>query len=257
MTVVTMRRQLIAANWKMNTAGDDAAELASEVRALVDDLCDSRDIVICPPFTVIDRVRTALAGSCIALGAQNMHWEEAGAYTGEVSAKMLLTSACTYAILGHSERRQLFAESDEAVNKKLRAALRSGLAPIVCIGETLAQRESDQTEAVVLGQLRAALHHVPPDDVARIAIAYEPVWAIGTGRTASPDEADHVHRLIRDDIRVTCGEAAASAARILYGGSVKPDNAADLFARPEIDGGLIGGASLQAESFGAVVRSAG
>jgi triosephosphate isomerase len=214
------------------------------------------DVVLCPPFTGLQAVGEALAGTPIALGAQNMHWESEGAFTGEVSPEMILTAGCTYVILGHSERRQYFAETDEQVNRKLKAALRAGLAPILCVGETLAQREAGQIEAVVLGQVRAALQGVGEADLPKIALAYEPVWAIGTGRTATPAQAEEVHRLIRSSLRQRYGQEVAEALRLQYGGSVKPENAAELFAQPNIDGGLIGGAALKADSFAAIVKAA-
>ena len=252
-----MKRQpLIAANWKMHKTGPEAACLAADLRGRIEAFCMSRDVVVCPPHTSLFQVRDALKESAISLGAQNMHWEGTGAFTGEISAPMLLTSGCTHVILGHSERRQSFAETDAAVNRKLKAALYFGLSPLLCIGETLAEREGGRTEAVVLGQLQAALEEIPSDDIPRTVIAYEPVWAIGTGRTATPEQADDVHRLIRDSICRHRGQSVAQQVRILYGGSVKPDNAKDLFARENIDGGLVGGASLEAGSFAAIVRAA-
>ena len=251
------RRPLIAANWKMFKTGPEAAALAADLRGCIEPFCDSRDVVVCPPYTSLSPVRDALEESAISLGAQNMHWEETGAFTGEISAPMLLTSGCTHVILGHSERRQLFAENDAAINSKLRAAFHFGLSPLLCIGETLPEREAGRTGEVVLGQLQAALKEIPSDDIARTVIAYEPVWAIGTGRTATPEQADDVHRLIRNSIRRQRGKSVAERVRILYGGSVKPDNARDLFARENIDGGLVGGASLEAGSFAAIIQAAG
>lgn len=252
-----MRRALIAGNWKMHRTAAEARRLVEELRPLVEGTGASADVVVCPTFTSLQAVGEALAGSPIALGAQNMHWEEEGAFTGEVSAAMILTSGCTYVILGHSERRQYFAETDDSVNRKLAAALDAGLKPIVCVGETLAQRDAGQMESVVLGQVKAALDGVPSEDIPRIALAYEPIWAIGTGRTATPAQAEEAHLLIRQCLRKTCGERAADSVRIQYGGSVKSDNASELFAQPNIDGGLIGGASLEAESFAAIVKAAG
>lgn len=251
-----MRRPLVAGNWKMYKTAEAAGELALAIAGLVRAECEAVDVVLCPPFTSLQAVREALAGSPIALGAQNMHWENEGAFTGEISPAMILTTGSTYVILGHSERRQYFAETDEQVNRKLKAALRAGLSPIVCVGETLQQRESGQIEAVVLGQVRAALQGVSELELRKIALAYEPVWAIGTGHTATPAQAEEVHSLIRSSLRQHYGEEVAGALRIQYGGSVKPENAAELFAQQNIDGGLIGGAALKADSFAAIVKAA-
>lgn len=251
-----MRRPLVAGNWKMYKTAAQAGELARAIVAQVGGDGKAVELVLCPPFTSLQAVGEALAGSDIALGAQNMHWESEGAFTGEVSPEMILTTGCTYVILGHSERRQYFAETDEQVNRKLKAALRARLAPILCVGETLAQREAGQIEAVVLGQVRAALQGVGEADLLKIALAYEPVWAIGTGRTATPAQAEEVHRLIRSSLHQHYGQGVADALRIQYGGSVKPENAAELFAQQNIDGGLIGGAALKADSFAAIVKAA-
>jgi triosephosphate isomerase len=250
-----MRRALIAGNWKMHRTAAQARGLAEELKGLV--ASASADVVVCPTFTSLQAVGEALEGSSISLGAQNMHWEQEGAFTGEVSAAMILTIGCTYVILGHSERRQYFAETDADVNRKLAAALDAGLKPIVCVGETLEQRDSGQMESVVLGQVKAALDGIPAEAIPGIALAYEPIWAIGTGRTATPAQAEEVHLLIRQFLRSNCGDQVADAVRIQYGGSVKPDNALELFSQANIDGGLIGGASLKAESFAAIVTAAG
>ena len=250
-----MRRALIAGNWKMHRTASQARGLAEELKGLV--ASASADVVVCPTFTSLQAVGEALEGSSISLGAQNMHWEQEGAFTGEVSAAMILTIGCTYVILGHSERSQYFAETDADVNRKLAAALDAGLKPIVCVGETLEQRDSGQMESVVLGQVKAALDGIPAEAIPGIALAYEPIWAIGTGRTATPAQAEEVHLLIRQFLRSNCGDQAADAVRIQYGGSVKPDNALELFSQANIDGGLIGGASLKAESFAAIVTAAG
>lgn len=251
-----MRRPLVAGNWKMYKTAAQARELARSIAAQVGRNCEVVDVVLCPPFTSLQAVGEALAGTSIALGAQNMHWENEGAFTGEISPEMILTTGGAYVILGHSERRQYFAETDEQVNRKLKAALRAGLAPIVCVGETLEQRQAGQIEAVVLGQVRAALQGLGEAELLKIALAYEPVWAIGTGHTATPAQAEEVHSLIRSSLRQHCGEGVAEALRIQYGGSVKPENAAELFAQQNIDGGLIGGAALKADSFAAIVKSA-
>ena len=251
-----MRRPLVAGNWKMYKTAEEAGELARAIVGAVGRECEGVDVVLCPPFTSLQAVGAALAGSPIALGAQNMHWEVEGAFTGEVSAAMILTAGCRYTILGHSERRQYFAETDEQVNRKLKAALRAGLAPIVCVGETLQEREAGQVEAVVLGQVQAGLQGLSETDLLKIALAYEPVWAIGTGHTASPAQAEEVHSMIRAALRQHYGKNVADALRIQYGGSVKPENAAELFSQQNIDGGLIGGAALKAESFVAIVKAA-
>jgi len=213
-------------------------------------------VVVCPPFTSLGAVRAALADSAIGLGAQNMHWEASGAYTGEVSAVMLLTSGCQYVILGHSERRQYFAETNETVNRKLKSALVAGLIPIVCVGERLEQREAGQTEAVVLGQVSEAFFGIAESDAARCVVAYEPVWAIGTGKTATAAQAEEVHAAIRRRLIALFNAAVAEQIRIQYGGSVKPGNAVELFAQKNIDGGLIGGAALEAKDFAAIVKAA-
>ncbi len=252
-----MRRALVAGNWKMHRTAAEARGLAEELRGVVGGTGASADVVVCPTFTSLQVVGEALEGSGISLGAQNMHWEKEGAFTGEVSAAMILTIGCIYVILGHSERRQYFAETDESVNRKLAAALDVGLKPIVCIGETLEQREAGQMENVVLGQVKAALDGISAEAVPGIALAYEPIWAIGTGRTATPAQAEEVHLHIRQFLRSIFGDRAADAVRIQYGGSVKPDNASELFSQANIDGGLIGGASLEVESFAAIVTAAG
>ena len=251
-----MRRPLVAGNWKMYKTAEPAGELARAIAGLVQREYASVDVVLCPPFTSLQAVHEALAGTPIALGAQNMHWENEGAFTGEISPAMILTTGCTYVILGHSERRQYFAETDEQVNRKLKAALGAGLSPIVCVGETLQQREAGQIEAVVLGQVRGALQGLSESELLKIALAYEPVWAIGTGRTATPAQAEEVHSLIRASLHQQYGEGVAGALRIQYGGSVKPENAAELFTQKNIDGGLIGGAALKADSFAAIVKAA-
>ncbi|CAM3267636.1 triose-phosphate isomerase [Rhodothermus bifroesti] len=246
---------LVAGNWKMHT---DRAEAIALARAIVASLGDPSPIrvAVCPPFVNLEAVRQVLEGSPIALGAQNMHHEEAGAYTGEVSAAMLRAVGCRYVILGHSERRQYFGETDALVNQKVKRALQHGLVPIVCVGETLAERQAGQAEAVVERQLQGVLDGVELPSAEALVIAYEPVWAIGTGHTATPDEAQKMHALIRQLLIARYGDAIGRALHILYGGSVKPDNAAALFAQPDVDGGLIGGASLKAADFTAIVQAA-
>ncbi|MCF7837439.1 MAG: triose-phosphate isomerase [Candidatus Marinimicrobia bacterium] len=251
-----MRIPIVAGNWKMNKCTGDGAELAVAIaRGLP--AGTQGEVVVCPPAPALSAVAAALAGSRVALGAQNMHWEASGAYTGEMSAEMLKDVGCRYVILGHSERRQYFGETDEGVNRKAMAALAAGLVPIVCVGETLEQRESDQTAAVITTQVRGSLAGIAADELRKLVVAYEPVWAIGTGRTASPAQAQEVHALIRGLLAGISDAETAAAVRLQYGGSVKADNAAELFGQPDIDGGLIGGAALTAESFLAIVQAAG
>jgi triosephosphate isomerase len=246
---------LVAGNWKMHTDREEAIALA---QAIVANLGDPGlvHVAVCPPFVNLEVVRQVLEGSPIQLGAQNMHYEEAGAYTGEVSAAMLRAVGCRYVILGHSERRQYFGETDALVNRKVKRALQYGLVPIVCVGETLEERQAGQAEAVVTCQLQGVLEGIELTSAEALVIAYEPVWAIGTGHTATPAQAQEMHALIRQ-LLVSCyGDAIGRALHILYGGSVKPDNAAALFAQPDVDGGLIGGASLKAADFIEIVRAA-
>lgn len=249
-----MRVPIVAANWKMNKTVGEAIALADGVREGTES-AGGVEIVLCPPFTALGIVGGRIEGSPIGLGAQNVHWEPSGAYTGEISLPMLADLGCRYVILGHSERRALFGETDENVNRKTRAALDTGMTPIVCVGETLGQRESGHTDEVVAGQIAKSLAGF--DDLFdRIVIAYEPVWAIGTGRTATPEQAQEVHALIRRLLTDRAGAERAETVRIQYGGSVKPGNAAELFGQPDVDGGLIGGAALDADSFSAIVLAA-
>lgn len=250
------RPKLIAGNWKMNLRRDSAVQLAL---ALVDRLPKQHavQVAVCPPAVYLHDVGSAIAGSPIALGGQDVSAEKDGAYTGEISVGMLKDLGCTYAIIGHSERRQYHAESDALINRKLKAAQAGGLIPIVCVGETLAQREAEQTESIVGEQLRGSLAELSSSEVSQLVIAYEPVWAIGTGRVATPDQAQAVHAFIRSWLRDKHGAAAADAIRIQYGGSVKPDNAKELLHQQDIDGALVGGASLKAEDFLAIIASAG
>ncbi|HOT96417.1 MAG TPA: triose-phosphate isomerase [bacterium] len=247
-----MRKRIIAGNWKMNKDVAGAAELARAVVAALT-VPTETEIVLCPPFTDLTTVAAVIQGTPIRLGGQNMHWEEKGAFTGEVSAAMLLSAGCSHVILGHSERRQYFGETDETVNHKVRAALKAGLIPIVCVGETLAERQTEETAAVVARQIRGALAGLSGEEVARLVIAYEPVWAIGTGVVATSDQAQEVHALIRQLVARLYDSRIAEVLRIQYGGSMKPDNAAQLLAQKDIDGGLIGGASLDARSFVEIV----
>ena len=249
-----MRIPLIAGNWKMYLTTADAVALVKQLQSLLEEHDDEAEVVVCPPFTALPAVAGALKGSRIGLGAQNMHWEKEGAFTGEVSPLMLKDVGCRYVILGHSERRQYFGEADPQVNRKLKTALEHRLTPILCIGETLAEREEGLTLQVVGGQLKGGLSGVSAQAGERVAVAYEPVWAIGTGRTATPEQAEEVHAFIRKRLTEHWGETAAAKIRILYGGSVKPDNIDGLMAEPDIDGALVGGASLKADTFARIVR---
>ncbi len=246
---------LVAGNWKMHTVLDTATELASEIVRQVGNVQEIQ-VAVCPPFVSLEAVSAVLKGSRVHLGAQNMFYEDEGAYTGEISAPMLLSVGCTYVIVGHSERRQYFCETDESVNRKVARALRHRLIPIVCVGETLEQRERGEALPVVQRQVYHAFQGVEPEAPDRLVVAYEPVWAIGTGHTATPEQAQEMHAAIRSWLSELWGESMAREVPILYGGSVKPGNAADLFVQPDIDGGLIGGASLKAESFAAIVEAA-
>lgn len=248
-----MRRKLIAGNWKMNGSLAANAALLDGIKVeLGQPACA---VTVCVPTPYIAQCRDALGGSPIAWGAQDLSVHESGAYTGEVSGDMLADFACAYVIVGHSERRSYHGESDELVAQKTSRALKSGLTPIVCVGESLGERESGQTAAVVARQIDAVLAMMDSSDLARIVIAYEPVWAIGTGRTATPQMAQEVHAMLRDRLAAK-NPAAAEGVQILYGGSMKPDNARELLAMPDIDGGLIGGASLKAADFLGIIRAA-
>ena len=252
---MTTRRPIVGGNWKMNTNLASAVELAEDVVAQCGDCAEYCDIALFPPFPYLQAVGKALGHHQIMLGAQDVYYESNGAYTGEVSTDMLLDLDVEIVLCGHSERRHVIGESDEQVNRKIRAALEAGLHAVLCIGETMEQREADQTREVNVRQLTAGLRKVPAEQMAQVVIAYEPVWAIGTGRTATPDDAQVVHRIIRMSLEHMYDVELAQAARVQYGGSVKPDNAAALFSQPDIDGFLVGGASLKAEHFAAIVQS--
>ncbi len=247
------RKKVIAANWKMYKTPAQAQEFMNAFLPLVANH-DRDEIVVCPSDTSLSVVIAAAVGSNVAVGAQNMYFADEGAFTGETSPVMLKAINTTHVILGHSERRQYFCETDETVNKKLLAALKHGLKPIVCIGELLAERESGKTEEVLLRQVRKGFEGVTAEQADPIVIAYEPVWAIGTGKTATPEMASDAHAIVRKEIAAVLGKPAADAMRILYGGSVKPDNAAALMSEPEIDGALVGGASLDPQSFAKIVK---
>jgi triosephosphate isomerase len=246
-----LRRLLIAGNWKMNKTVPEALELVRELKERLKGVED-RDVLVCPPFTALYPVGRELEGSSILMGAQNMFYEEKGAFTGEISPVMLKDVGCSYVILGHSERRHIFGESDELINKKVISAVNHDLIPILCVGETLEEREKGETRQVVERQVREGLKGLKPED--EFVIAYEPVWAIGTGRSATPEMAQEVHAFIREVLTELFGKEKAKGVRILYGGSVKPENAKGLLEMPDIDGALVGGASLKAESFSKIVK---
>jgi triosephosphate isomerase (TIM) len=244
----TSRKPLVAGNWKMNKTLAEAASLAREIRQGYQAAMPA-EVVLAPPFTALTTVSQEISGSAIQLAGQDMFWEKQGAYTGAISAAMLKDAGCRLVIIGHSERRQYFGETEATVNKKIKAALSSHLTPIVCIGETLAQREAQETMGVITTQITAGLTGFSPEEIGRLIIAYEPVWAIGTGRTATPEQAQEVHSVIRRLLVAQAGAEVANGLRILYGGSVTPDNIRVLAQAPDIDGALVGGASLKADSF--------
>ena len=247
-----MRRPFIAGNWKMHKTIGECVQLAKLLKVKLADA--DLEVAICPPFTALAATAEVLRDSAVGVGGQSCHGEISGAFTGEVAAEMLADAGARYVILGHSERRQIFGETDESVNRRLLGALRAGLEPIVCVGETLDEREADQTFAVVERHVRGALSEHSAAALRNLTIAYEPVWAIGTGRTATPEQAQEVHAHIRGLLEGLFGGDFAAATRIQYGGSVKPNNASELMACPDIDGALVGGASLDAESFSAIVH---
>jgi triosephosphate isomerase (TIM) len=248
-----MRKKLMAANWKMYKTPDQTRDFFRDFLPLVEKH-DRDEIAVCPPFVNVPAAVEAARGSNVAIGAQNMYWEKEGAFTGEISTGMLLAVGCTHVIIGHSERRQYFGETDDTVNLKLKAALEAGLVPIVCVGEVLEEREAGLTEDVLRRQCLRAFHAISGKKAAKLVIAYEPVWAIGTGKTATPQLASEAHQVIRSEAGKALGEELAENLRILYGGSVKPENAKALMSEAEIDGALVGGASLDAKSFTAIVK---
>ena len=250
------RRLIVAGNWKMHKTVVEALTLVRELRGMVSMVRDKVEVVVAPPFTALHAVAKAIEDSNIRLAAQNCFWEASGAYTGEVAAPMLDEIGCTYVIIGHSERRQYFGETDETVNRRVRAAVSAGLLPIICIGETLAERESGRTLEVVTRQLTGALNGFDGAQAASFVIAYEPVWAIGTGRNATSNQAQEVHAHIRERLTSLLGREISEQVRIQYGGSVKPENAAELMGKPDVDGALVGGASLKAADFAAIVKAA-
>jgi len=252
-----MRRPFVAGNWKMHKGPTEARRLALEIRNGLLGGRHAAEVVICPPYPSLAAVREIVHESPIGLGAQNVHWEAQGAWTGEVSAPMLRDAGCSHVIIGHSERRQHCGETNATVRKRVAAALQAGLQIIVCVGETLAEREAGATERVVATQLREGLEGLAAEAWRSLTLAYEPVWAIGTGRNATPEQAQEVHAYLRGLVAASAGRAAAEALRIQYGGSVKADNAATLLGQPDVDGALVGGASLEPESFLRIVAAAG
>ncbi len=250
-----MRKKIIAANWKMNKDISETSEFISAFQKEMNNYNSPAEIIICPPFTALQAAVKLLQGSSIKVGAQNLHYKDDGAYTGEISARMLTLIGVPYVIVGHSERRQHFGETDEIVAQKAKKALDSGLKVILCIGETLGERDGGVTEKVLDRQLKAALSGLTSQLLASVVIAYEPVWAIGTGRNATPQQAQDAHAFIRSTVAQMFGNDAAQNLTVQYGGSVKPDNAAQLLSQPDVDGALVGGASLAADSFAKIVKS--
>lgn len=248
-----LRRPLIAGNWKMFKTGPEAVETTDRLVKLLSTTIDV-DVMIAPPFTALALVSDMLKKTPISLGAQNLFWEAEGAYTGEISASMLVSAGCRYVIVGHSERRQYFGETDETVNKKIKAAVKNDLIPVMCIGESETERESKETFSVLDRQVQKGLKGFSADEMETLVIAYEPIWAIGTGKTATADQAQEIHLFLRAMLGKKFGNKLAKALRILYGGSVKPDNITDLMTMPDIDGALIGGASLEPETFSKIVQ---
>ena len=251
--VESLRQPVLAGNWKMFKTTAETVEFFGGFKPLVEDVTHC-EIVIAPPFPALSAAVDAVRGTNIKIGAQNLYWKDEGAFTGEVSGPMIAATGCTHVIVGHSERRQYFGETDETVNKRVSSALGAGLTPIVCVGESLEDREQERTESVLARQFEGAMASLTERDFSRIILAYEPVWAIGTGRTATPEIAGDAHRFLRQRSAQQFGEDASERLRILYGGSVKPSNAQELMARPEIDGALVGGASLEPESMAAIVN---
>lgn len=250
---MTERRPLIAGNWKMFKTCSEAVEAAGQLVKLVA-MASDIDVMIAPQFTALASVSDVVRGSRVALGAQNLFWETEGAYTGEISPVMLASVGCMYVIIGHSERRQYFDETDETVNKKIKAAIKNDLIPVLCVGESEKERESKETFSVLDKQIKKGIEGFSPDDLKTLVIAYEPVWAIGTGKTATTDQAQEAHQFLRSLLEKSFGNMLAKSIRILYGGSVKPNNIAELMAMPDIDGALVGGASLDPETFSEIVH---
>jgi len=249
-----MRKIIIAGNWKMNKTALEAIDLVTMLKRDLNDVSEV-DMVVCPPSVALSDVHDILNESSIGLGAQNLHWEDSGAFTGELSAGMIKDVGAQYVIIGHSERRQYFGETNETVNKKIRSALKGGLTPIVCVGEVLEERESGKAFDVIKKQCEESLAGLTAEEMGKMILAYEPVWAIGTGKTATPDQAQEVHKFIRELLSQVFGKDISAQVRIQYGGSVKPENTADLMSQEDIDGALVGGASLKSESFVGIIKN--
>lgn len=252
----SLRKAIIAGNWKMNKTRPEAKELLEAIKPLVANAEGNVEVIACVPFTNLETAINTTAGSNVKVGAENVHFEKSGAFTGEISADMLTELGVEYVVIGHSERRQYFGETDETVNKRTLAALQAGLKPIVCVGETLEQRELNITEEVIATQIKIDLKDTCPKCIKNVVIAYEPVWAIGTGKTATPEQAEEVCAFIRSEIAKMFDQETADAVTIQYGGSMNAKNCAELLAKPNIDGGLIGGASLKADDFNTIVQAA-
>lgn len=248
-----MRKPVIAGNWKMHNTISEALDLVKGIKPQVEDVTDV-EIIVAPVYTALASIAAELKGSNINVASQNIFWEVKGAFTGEVAPNMITDAGCTHAIIGHSERRQYFGETDETVNKRVKAAITAGLIPILCVGETLEERDAGNTITVVATQTKGGLKDIAKEDMVKIIIAYEPVWAIGTGKTATPEMAEDVHKQIRRIVSEISDVKIANSIRVLYGGSVKPENVDDLMAQPDIDGALVGGASLKADSFVRLVK---
>jgi triosephosphate isomerase len=251
-----MRKKVIAGNWKMNNDIFESQNLISKLTSGLDNEKVNCDVIVCPPFTSLSEAKSLLKNSIIKLGAQNMYFEESGAFTGEISASMLKNAGCDYVILGHSERRTIFGESDQVINKKIKKAIQSDLLPIFCVGESLQERESEITYDIIKKQVTEGLKNISSADMQKIIIAYEPVWAIGTGKTASPQQAEDVHAFIRRLVKSLYSNEIAEELIIQYGGSVKPDNAKELLSQKDIDGALVGGACLKSDSFIEIIKAA-
>lgn len=249
-----MRKPFIAGNWKMNKTAAETADLCAKLKENGGSFKEA-DILICPPFTSLVAAKQAIEGSVIGLGAQNMHWEDSGAYTGEISAQMIKGLGCKFVIIGHSERRKYFSETNEEVNKKIKSAISAGILPIVCVGETLEQREQGREKEIIENQLKEGFDSLTESDLEKITIAYEPVWAIGTGKTATGDQAEEMHNFIRKWFESNFSAGRAEKLRILYGGSVKPNNINGLMKQDDIDGALVGGASLKVEDFTEIIKN--
>ena len=250
-----MRKYIIAGNWKMNKDLTEAVQLVSELKAELNGKDLNADVIIAPPFVNLEAVNSIIKDSVIKLSAQNMHFADSGAFTGEISVQMLKSVGCEYVILGHSERRTIFGETDEMINKKVHQALKNGVTPILCCGESLEERENGTTFNVIEGQIKAGLKNLDSSDISKMIIAYEPIWAIGTGKTATPEQAQEVHAFIRKLLAELSNEEIADNITIQYGGSVKPGNAKELLSKPDIDGALVGGACLKADSFRDIILS--